>query len=514
MTGRKRAAECLTEHPRAEGLAAGCNLPSGSVVPLHSMSSAQGAKIPSFLQLSFDPQLLVAKGPATQSDQAHSRKRSHFQAGGTQLPPLPPQQAIISTATAVLPFPSELVANTQKQHQSHGSGVPEASSSQLQKQQKEQHPQPGQPQPQHQQQEHAVKAAAGRHAVGTFANAHAATMAAGMQCCCQHGQHGQQPWFNNGYHASEAASCQWYGCDNTYAGHYHNKQYFPQAAGFAPSSTDGSHGGSCSKGRGKGKGRKAASSEPNSEADDDYQAAAAAARPAAKRRKREAQPLDPDAQLLLLGFLSAVAGDSAMLSNSLIAAVHLEGQQLQQLQLTANMYGTAAGSAIAPVKRVDLLKSFQLAQSMAQTVRSRATLSLTWQLPLAFTTARSMLSMGGAYSLEDVVGDTAAECKAVLASFDFNRAGLRRSKVEPQVEFLAGMMRETLEQLLVQSGHWPDKAAAQKSKAAKYKSLPRSIVENKEPFAHKDWRKEPYEPRPYVEITSYAITTNVKSEVR
>eukprot|EP00879_Flechtneria_rotunda_P022236 GHRR01023462.1.p1 GENE.GHRR01023462.1~~GHRR01023462.1.p1 ORF type:complete len:491 (+),score=218.62 GHRR01023462.1:103-1575(+) len=39
----------------------------------------------------------------------------------------------------------------------------------------------------------------------------------------------------------------------------------------------------------------------------------------------------------------------------------------------------------------------------------------------------------------------------------------------------------------------------------------RSIVENKEPFAHKDWRKEPYEPRPYVEITSYAITTNVKS---
>jgi hypothetical protein len=39
-------------------------------------------------------------------------------------------------------------------------------------------------------------------------------------------------------------------------------------------------------------------------------------------------------------------------------------------------------------------------------------------------------------------------------------------------------------------------------------------VGNKEPFAHKDWRKEPYEPRPYVELRDYAITSNVPAEVR
>jgi hypothetical protein len=40
------------------------------------------------------------------------------------------------------------------------------------------------------------------------------------------------------------------------------------------------------------------------------------------------------------------------------------------------------------------------------------------------------------------------------------------------------------------------------------------ILSNKEPFAHKDWRKEPYEPRPYVELQNYAITSNVPAEVR
>lgn len=42
----------------------------------------------------------------------------------------------------------------------------------------------------------------------------------------------------------------------------------------------------------------------------------------------------------------------------------------------------------------------------------------------------------------------------------------------------------------------------------------RCIIENKEPFAHKDWRREPYEPRPYTPLTEYAITTNVPAEVR
>jgi hypothetical protein len=40
------------------------------------------------------------------------------------------------------------------------------------------------------------------------------------------------------------------------------------------------------------------------------------------------------------------------------------------------------------------------------------------------------------------------------------------------------------------------------------------IVANKEPFAHKAWRKEPYEPRPYKELRDYAITSNVPAEVR
>jgi hypothetical protein len=39
------------------------------------------------------------------------------------------------------------------------------------------------------------------------------------------------------------------------------------------------------------------------------------------------------------------------------------------------------------------------------------------------------------------------------------------------------------------------------------------IRDNKEPFAHKAWRKEPYEPRPYMELRDYAITSNVQAEV-
>jgi len=42
----------------------------------------------------------------------------------------------------------------------------------------------------------------------------------------------------------------------------------------------------------------------------------------------------------------------------------------------------------------------------------------------------------------------------------------------------------------------------------------RCIVENKEPFAHKEWRKQPFEPRSYVVLSDFAITTNVAQEVR
>jgi hypothetical protein len=41
----------------------------------------------------------------------------------------------------------------------------------------------------------------------------------------------------------------------------------------------------------------------------------------------------------------------------------------------------------------------------------------------------------------------------------------------------------------------------------------RCIIENKEPFAHKEWRREPFDPRPYTPLTEYAITTNVPAEV-
>lgn len=41
----------------------------------------------------------------------------------------------------------------------------------------------------------------------------------------------------------------------------------------------------------------------------------------------------------------------------------------------------------------------------------------------------------------------------------------------------------------------------------------RCIIENKEPFAHKEWRREPYDPRPYTPLTEYAITSKVASEV-
>jgi len=38
-------------------------------------------------------------------------------------------------------------------------------------------------------------------------------------------------------------------------------------------------------------------------------------------------------------------------------------------------------------------------------------------------------------------------------------------------------------------------------------------VENKEPFAHKQWCKQPFQPRPYVVLSDFAITTNVPQEV-
>jgi len=114
-------------------------------------------------------------------------------------------------------------------------------------------------------------------------------------------------------------------------------------------------------------------------------AAAAAAGGGAKRRRRESPPLDPEAQLLLLGFLSAVVGDANTLNQCLISAVGLETQQEQQRRAAA-----AAGlpCAAPPPPKLGVLGSYQLAQKLAQELRGRTTLSLVWQIQISLDASR------------------------------------------------------------------------------------------------------------------------------
>lgn len=104
-----------------------------------------------------------------------------------------------------------------------------------------------------------------------------------------------------------------------------------------------------------------------------------------KRRRRDAAPLDAEAQLLLLGFLSAVVGDSNTLNQCLVSAVGLETQQEQQRRAAA-----AAGMAVPmpPPPKLGVLGSYQLAQKLANELRGRPALSLVWQLQLQLDTAR------------------------------------------------------------------------------------------------------------------------------
>jgi hypothetical protein len=126
-------------------------------------------------------------------------------------------------------------------------------------------------------------------------------------------------------------------------------------------------------------------------------AAAAAPAPAAppfKRRKKEPKLLDSQAQLLLLGLLSAVVGDDSTLKQCLITAVQLEAQQQMQQELDLQLLEPAlAASAAAAIQaervgKLGLLQAYQLAQKLSKDIHARAAVSLVWQMPLTLGEAR------------------------------------------------------------------------------------------------------------------------------
>jgi hypothetical protein len=99
---------------------------------------------------------------------------------------------------------------------------------------------------------------------------------------------------------------------------------------------------------------------------------------------------------------------------------------------------------------------------------------------------------------------------------------LLRMVVLLQVDLLLRGLKEGFVQLLTAAGcvptlagEQPEAAAAQQATTTTtvYVSLPRCIIENKEPFAHVEWRKAPYEARSYQELTDYEIRTNDPNEV-
>jgi hypothetical protein len=104
-----------------------------------------------------------------------------------------------------------------------------------------------------------------------------------------------------------------------------------------------------------------------------------------KRRRKDAPPLESEAQLLLLGCLSALVQDDGVLNQCLLAAMNFEAQQQPQQQQSAAAGDEEEGSVNS---RMGAVMSYQLAQSLASNLRGRPRLSLVWQLPLAFTQAR------------------------------------------------------------------------------------------------------------------------------
>jgi hypothetical protein len=103
-------------------------------------------------------------------------------------------------------------------------------------------------------------------------------------------------------------------------------------------------------------------------------------------------PLEAEAQLLLLGFLSAVVKDASVLNQCLLAAMNHEAQQQQQQQQPQQQQPSAAAAGDeedgSSSSKMNAVMSYQLLQSLASNLRGRPRLSLVWQLPLAFTQAR------------------------------------------------------------------------------------------------------------------------------
>eukprot|EP00883_Tetradesmus_obliquus_P002426 jgi/Sobl393_1/12606/SZX60780.1 len=420
-------------------------------------------QVPSFLQLSFDPQLL-ARPAAAQPQQQQAKQRQqplhHLQQQqqqqymGGQLPPLPPQP------TRTAPITAAVQPQQQVGQQPLGSNLTQ------------------------QQQQLAAAALA-------YAAAEAAQQQYNSQQQQQQQQYSSQQQQYSGYDPQQYAA--------GYGGSENGGSYGYYAAG-------GSRGGR-GGGRGRGRGRRATSSEPGTgseaEADDEQQQQLQQGWP--KRRRKGVAPLEAEARLLLLGFLSAAVQDAAVLNQCLLTAMNQEAQQQQQSAAAVDEEDGEGSS------RMSAVMAYQLAQSLASNLRGRPRLSLLWQLGLDFSQARNLLAAGSLVSLEDVLQACTADCSAALAGCNAAAAaaGQSRQQLEAQVELLLELLADSAEQLLAEAGLIPDTRTHMSGKP-----LPHCITANKEPFAHKAWRKTPYEPRPYVELRDYAITSNVPAEAR
>lgn len=325
---------------------------------------APGDHVPSFLQLSFDPQLLERSGVAALA--AHRQQqpaKPKQQSPALQRPPLPPSKAAdplptlnVYTATQQQKSLDPQLARQQVAHTAPTAALPPTK-------------------PSHH--EAAVQAAAGQTVWAEHADAKP-----GLAPCQQ--QHAQLNGMQQTMQTCTGGPAPVPGLEGCCpAAEYCNGGY-----GYEMVQTEFIEGASAGKPRsGRGRGRAArTNSEPNSEADEEYlDQHQQQQQQVAKRRKKEQHPLQAESQLLLLGFLSAVVGDNAMLEQCLVHAVSFETQQEAMLQQQMVMM---PGAVPPPSNKVGVLKQYQLAQSLAKNVRSRAALSLVWQLPLAFDSAR------------------------------------------------------------------------------------------------------------------------------
>lgn len=345
------------------------------------------SQVPSFLQLSFNLQLLDRAGaPATAARHPqHAAKSGQQQTAAAQRPPLPPST---KASAPQPPAPEQPEVQLQLKQQKQAGEAANSDGQQA----------PSQP-PQGPHfamtpslQTTAAASAAAEQAAEQNDWAHRPGVAPGVDPAFQQQQsqqHAQQyPQYEVQYAAMAAGQAAGLGPEHaaydSYQVSYCEGGY--GTAGQASYADDGVSGRPrASRGRGKGRSRRATSSEPHSEADEAY-TERQQHQPAAKRWKKEQPPLEAESQLLLLGFLSAVVGDNAMLEQCLVHAVSFETQQEAMLQ-QQRMMG-AAEAMQQPSNKVGVLKQYQLAQSLAKNVRSRAGLSHVWQLPLAFSSAR------------------------------------------------------------------------------------------------------------------------------